>query len=225
MAKTLYELRQMRAEEELAALQTIADAASAADNINLNTEENEPFMEILTPIQSSRVLADKQLELLLEARERGKDDYEECHLRFRALIQERRAELVEMLFGETKDMDASALLTATLAGEEALRKMAKVAAVSENRALGQAVLLSAYEEDMDVIHELINILDVADEDEVGPLGELFSELFEIDAEGLTDDVNVFGEELRIRYDTLVPQPSLEDLMPGSPKRAILLRSR
>jgi hypothetical protein len=225
MAKTLYELRQLRAEEELAALQTIADHASAADSININTEENGPFIEVLTPAQESRVVAQKQLDLLREARERGKDDYEECHLRFLALIQERRAELIDTLFGETKGMDASALVTASLANEEALRNMAKVAATSENEALGQAVLLSAYEKEMDAIHELIRLLDDADEDEDGTLGELFSELFEIDVELANIDVNVFGEELRVRYDALVPIPSLEDLMPGSPKRGILLGSR
>jgi len=54
------------------------------------------------------------------------------------------------------------------------------------------------------------------------LAEAFAELFAIDDELTTTDVNVAGEELRVRYDALVPQPSLEDLMPGSPKRSILL---
>lgn len=224
MTKSLYELRQLRAQEELAALQTIADHASAADSININTEENGPFIEVLTPAQESRVLAEKQLELLRAAREEGKDDYEECHLRFLALVQERRAELAETLFGETKGMDASALVSASLAGEEALRSMARVAAASGNRALGQAVLLSAYEKELDVIHELITLLDDADEDEDETLAELFNELIEIDAENRTD-VNVFGEELRVRYDALVPIPQLEDLMPGSPRRGALLGGR
>jgi len=69
---------------------------------------------------------------------------------------------------------------------------------------------------------LANLLDDADEDEDGPLAEAFAELFAIDDELTTTDVNVAGEELRVRYDALVPQPSLEDLMPGSPKRSILL---
>ena len=185
-------------------------------------------MEILSKTQEDRLLADKQLELLRDAREAGKQAYEDAHLAYMALVQKRRAELLEMLFGKTADIDPSALISLSVAGEDALLNMAQIAATSGNEGLAQAVLLSAYERDLDVIHSLIRILaggdpedDEGDEDESG-LAALFSELFEIDQEQVTDDVNVLGEELKVRFDRLVPNPSLEDLMPGSPKRAILL---
>jgi len=222
MTKTLWELQQDRAQEEAAALASISEAASAAADVNINTEANGRLLDVLNRGQQDRLVAEKQVDLLREAREAGKDAYEECHLRYLALVQMRREELLGQLFSKTKSIDPSPLVSASGASEDALRRMARVAATSGNEALGEAVLLAAYEADADVIHELISLLDDADEDEDGPLSEAFSELFAIDGELVTTDVNVLGEELRVRYDSLVPQPSLEDLMPGSPKRGILL---
>ena len=187
------------------------------------TEASQPFLQVITKEQENRVLADAQLDVLREYRQRGKDAYLEAHLTYVSSVQKRRAELMEILFGKTAGMDANALITASVAGEDALRKMAQIAATSGNQALGQAVLLSAYEGEEEIIHELIRILDVdaLDEDDEGALASRFNELLAIDQE-VVDDVDVYGEELKVRFDQLLPNPQLEDLMPGSPKRAILL---
>ncbi len=224
MTKTLWELQQDLQEAELAALSSIADAASAAADININTEENKPFMEVLSKGQEDRLLAQAQAEVLREARGRGKDLYVEAHLVYVSQVQQRRAELVDALFG--KATDASVLATAALANEEALKRLARVAAATGNEVLGQSVLLSAYEGEEPIIHELIQILDVDsdDEDEEGTLAQLFNELAAID-QVVVEDVNVYGEELKVRYDLLVENPTFEDLMPGSSKRQVLLGSR
>src|SRR5215217_3346433 len=156
--KSLYELREERNQVEFAALQSVADAASAAADIDIKTEVGEGFMEILSKTQEDRLLADKQLELLRDAREAGKQAYEDAHLAYMALVQKRRAELLEMLFGKTADIDPTALISVSVAGEDALLNMAQIAATSGNEGLAQAVLLSAYERDLDVIHSLIRIL-------------------------------------------------------------------
>jgi len=82
MTKTLWELQQDRAQEEAAALASISDAASAAADVNINTEANGRLLDVLNRGQQDRLVAEKQVELLREAREAGKDAYEECHLRY-----------------------------------------------------------------------------------------------------------------------------------------------
>ena len=219
--KNLYELQQDRREAELAALETISDAASAAADINLDTGENGRLVEALSPGQQSKILAEKQTEVLREARDRGKGAYLEANLTYQALVQERHDELTNILFSKTATMDASALVSASVAGEDALRNMAKVAATSGNEELKQAILLSAYERDMVILHELIR-LDDEGEDEDGALADLFAELAAV-ADENTPDIDLLGEQLEVRYDRLVQPVREEDLMPGSPKRSVLLR--
>ena len=220
--RTLYELQQDRREAELAALETISDAASAAADINLDTGENGRLVEALSPGQQGKILAEKQTEVLREARNRGKGAYIEANLTYQALIQERHDELTNILFSKTATMDASTLVSASVAGEDALRSMAKVAATSGNEELKQAILLSAYERDMVILHELIRLLDDEGEDEDGTLADLFAELAAV-ADEITPDIDLLGEQLEVRYDRLVQPVREEDLMPGNPKRSVLLR--
>src|SRR5215217_910464 len=132
MTKTIYELREERQQAELAALSATADAASAAADVNLDAGENTQLVDALSPAQSSKLLAQAQYEVLREAREQGRNDYEDAHLTYASLVQQRRAELLELLFGGTSEMNPGDLDRILEASEEELEAKAEACALSGN---------------------------------------------------------------------------------------------
>jgi hypothetical protein len=215
MAKNLWELRDERAKCEKEAMDLIFKSATMAAEIDL-APGNGRLLEVLTPAQQNKLLADKQVEVIREQRLKAKELYTDCHLAYVEHVKERELELHDDLFGLTKEMDAATLISLAQTEEEDLLNIAQMAATNGNVQLSQATLLAAHERGLESIHRLI---DFFDEDEEN-IADLFTELWEIEQEDLVLDV----QELELKFNRIAgDEPGPNDLLPGAPKRSVFVR--